>query len=445
MDIGVQGRAKTDLEDKPLTREDVEQLLQEAGSSDKLDLSARNLRGINLAGFDLVRVYLTKANLNGADLRGIFLRGANLSGANLSGANLSGANLSGAALSGSIIRRVELSGADLSTDLRGAELSGADLSTDLRGANLSGANLSGAFLIRADLRGANLSGANLNHANLTEADLTEADLRGAIALGANFREAILSQEQKEQLRDSGALGIYELTVEPRETPSTFRIRIIEESLTSYDLATILSALTELSTKFWLIIQGRFAHLIEYTQTHDVRFAEEADLVVTKFTYNSPAEINFSLAQLPDPEKLANAIVTVIDGIGQRKERLEKIKLDIQGKAQQIEQVKQKAEQDNQVAALEREKQALENEKQRLVLLEQQLDLQKKAIDYALEIAEKTVDLLYPTADSATKAMMRQTLLPNILQLENIKGMVLALPLPQNDIGQSAKSDSEKKP
>ncbi len=39
--------------DKPLTREDVERLLQEAGSSTKLVLNGCNLGGIDLSGLDL--------------------------------------------------------------------------------------------------------------------------------------------------------------------------------------------------------------------------------------------------------------------------------------------------------------------------------------------------------------------------------------------------------
>ena len=60
----------------PLTREDVEGLLEEAGSPERLDLSGQNLAG--------------------ADLRGINLTGANLHGADLHGANLSRADLTGA-------------------------------------------------------------------------------------------------------------------------------------------------------------------------------------------------------------------------------------------------------------------------------------------------------------------------------------------------------------
>ena len=72
--MNIDTQIRTDKEDKPLTRADVERLLDEAGSSDKLNLSYWNLKEVNLAGLDL--------------------HGANLRGANLSGANLSLALLS---------------------------------------------------------------------------------------------------------------------------------------------------------------------------------------------------------------------------------------------------------------------------------------------------------------------------------------------------------------
>jgi hypothetical protein len=68
--------------------------------------------------------------------------------------------------------------------------------------------------------------------------------------------------------------------------------IDEEPLTPQTLALAFSALTELTTKLWLIAQHRFADLIEYTQTHDVRFANEAGSTIAYVTYNSP--FNFGL-------------------------------------------------------------------------------------------------------------------------------------------------------
>jgi len=61
--MNIDTQRQTDKEDKPLTRADVERLLDEAGSSDKLNLSGRNLNRIDLTNFNLAG-----ASLSGADL-----------------------------------------------------------------------------------------------------------------------------------------------------------------------------------------------------------------------------------------------------------------------------------------------------------------------------------------------------------------------------------------
>ena len=66
MTIDRHGKVKK--EDKPLTRADVERFLQEAGSSDKLNLSGRNLERISLANLILQGAFLREANLSRADL-----------------------------------------------------------------------------------------------------------------------------------------------------------------------------------------------------------------------------------------------------------------------------------------------------------------------------------------------------------------------------------------
>jgi hypothetical protein len=86
---------------------------------------------------------------------------------------------------------------------------------------------------------------------------------------------------------------------------------------------------------------------------------------------------------------------------------------------------------------------LEIKERQLALLERELEIQKKGIDYALEIAKKTVDLLHPNADDATKGMIVQALLPNILQIQNNKAMVIALSISQSDAGQSANPDNKQ--
>jgi hypothetical protein len=212
--------------------------------------------------------------------------------------------------------------------------------------------------------------------------------------------------------------------------STFRIRIVEEPLTPRNLTSILSAITDLSTQCWLLGKGRLADLIAYTQTHDVRFIEETHLSFTKITYNSPFDASFKIDL--SASNIAQAITTSIDGVVQAKQRLEKAEMENKKLAQEIEKARQKSDQENKTALFEQERLALAIEKERLEILEKRLDVQKKGIEYALEIANKTVTVLYPTADEQTKALLMQTLLPTLLQLQNGKGLELVLPAPQGD-------------
>ncbi len=472
MSIDVQG--ETGRNERPLTREDVEQLLQQAGSPDKLNLSGMNLqeidlRGFNLAGVNLRGATLTKANLFDANLSGAILAKANLSGANLFDAVLSGANLFDANLSGAILygtdlreanlREANLHGADLGDAylggviLGGAVLGGADLSgADLSEADLRNAKLPGAVLSGADLRNAKLNGADLSGADLSEADLGGADLRGANLTNAEVDEGQLDKAQlgdKVLLHNIPVLGVLsdhqdffhqkmmnstkEWFIAVRVIP----IRITEEPLTPYNLAIALTALTELTTKFWLIAKRRFDDLIEYTQTHDARFAKEAGATIAYATYNSPFTFGFQVDKLVP--SVADATMTVVNGLTQRKANLEKLELENQAAAQKIKEAEQKAQQEQQMAALEKEKQELALEKERLAieedrlaLVEHRLDIQKKGLEDALELASKTVDILRPNADPDARAMMIQSVLPSILQLQNVTGLELALPPPKKE-------------
>jgi hypothetical protein len=211
--------------------------------------------------------------------------------------------------------------------------------------------------------------------------------------------------------------------------SVIHFRVMEEPLTTHNLITILSATTDLATKCWLIAHQRFADLIEYSQTHDVRFVEETQLHITKLTHNSPLVGSFKIDL--SASNVAEAIVTAIEGVTQAKARLEKAQLENEAKAQEIAQAKQKAEQEGKESALELERKELAIERERLEILEKRLDVQKKGIEYALEIASKTIAVLHPNADEQTKAMLIQDLLPAILQLQSSKGLELVLPSPQD--------------
>ncbi|HVB22731.1 MAG TPA: pentapeptide repeat-containing protein [Ktedonobacteraceae bacterium] len=454
--------SSTAVQTQPLTRADVEKLLQILGSSDKLNLSNQVLHDI-----DLSNLVLLGANLRGADLKEVNLREANLREADLSRANLSRADLSGAILSradlnGAILSRAILNKTDLSranligTILIGTILSGANLrETDLSGANLREANLREAALIGADLREADLSGANLRGADLREADLSGANLRGADLIGANLSEAHLrgtilrgadlsgaillladlskadlskANLSKANLRGTNLSGtilllanmsnVRGIDIQGKSVPediSTFRIFVMEEPLTSHNLITIFSAITDISTKCWLIAHRRFADLIEYTQTHDVRFVEETKLSITRMTYSSLFEGSFNIDM--SVKNVIAGIGAAIDGVAQARVRLEKAELA------------------NKEALFELERKELANERERPRILDKRIDVQKKGIEYALEIASKTIVVLNPNVNEQTKAKLMQALLPTILQLQNGKGLELVLPSPQNIIAE----------
>ncbi len=92
---------------------------------------------------------------------------------------------------------------------------------------------------------------------------------------------------------------------------------------------------------------------------------------------------------------------------------------------------QKAEQRQSMAPLDREKEQLELEKQRLSLRKERMELYTKHIDYALETANKMVNMLYPDSDAKTKAFHLEALLAHLLRLGNAQDLELALPAAKN--------------
>lgn len=91
-------------------------------------------------------------------------------------------------------------------NLYGADLHGADLyGAVLRGADLSYANLRGVDFRRADLCRANLREANLSWSNLYGVDLREVNLSQANLYETNLREAALTNEQREDAEENGAI------------------------------------------------------------------------------------------------------------------------------------------------------------------------------------------------------------------------------------------------
>jgi hypothetical protein len=204
----------------------------------------------------------------------------------------------------------------------------------------------------------------------------------------------------------------------QSNPITVHFRIIEEPLTPQNLALAFTTLTELATKFWLIAKRRLPDLIEYTQTHDIRFANEAGSAIAWATYNSPFSFGFQVDKVVP--SVADALMTVVNGLSQRKAHVEKLELDNQAAEQKIKEDEKRSE-------LEQTKEQLAIERERVALLRETMEAQKQGIEYAIEITKTLVDITYPNADIETKGMIITTLLPGVLQLDNVRGLQLVLP------------------
>jgi hypothetical protein len=136
--------------------------------------------------------------------------------------------------------------------------------------------------------------------------------------------------------------------------------------------------------------------------------------------------------------VADAVMTIVDGLSQRKAKREKVEIDNQASAQRIKEAAEALKQQQRYSELEREKielglerMILENEKERQALVEQRLESRIKQVEYALELAGKAVDTVYPNSDAEMRPILIQTLVNNILQIDSVEGLQLQLALPEN--------------
>src|SRR6266702_4521970 len=86
--------------------------------------------------------------------------------------------------------------------------------------------------------------------------------------GSVIGRDIVSEREGEEIQGKSVIGLDKASLETAASIKTLHIRILEEPLTPQNVALTLEALTELTTKFWLIAKRRLPDLIEYTQTHD---------------------------------------------------------------------------------------------------------------------------------------------------------------------------------
>jgi len=364
---------------------------------------------------------------------------ATLSGANLAGANLSSADLREADLSSATLVEAKL----IDAKLLGANLQNANLlSADLDGADLRGANLLGANLHWAGLSQANLGGADLRGASLYGAYLFATNLRGADLLGAKVTKKI-----KEELRNRDVIGLDKTEVfEKEDSTSTINIRINEDPLPAQSLVTIMSALTELFTKFWLIQQGRFPDLVEYALTLDARFTKEANVVITQITRGSSFDFKFDVSL--NPENAVRAAQILHDMKKLEAERKEEARLKNKALEEGIEhkrlelqalladkavdrQIKvEEANLKSQEAFIKLQNELTTLEERRLGLRREAAEFELDFINRALDTAKKLVDLLNPSVDADQKAIGARIILNNLLQVNGIEQLDFILSLPQ---------------
>jgi chromosome segregation ATPase len=138
-----------------------------------------------------------------------------------------------------------------------------------------------------------------------------------------------------------------------------------------------------------------------------------------------------------------AVQIAIDSVSLAQVRKQEAELAIKAKEleaklreQEVKSAQKDKEQARQLEAqraeLERQRDLLELQKQQLDIDRQRFELQANRITYALKTAGEMVDLMHPGLEAATKAMIVQSLVPNLLQLANGKGLELGLPPPQVD-------------
>jgi hypothetical protein len=102
---------------------------------------------------------------------------------------------------------------------------------------------------------------------------------------------------------------------------------------------------------------------------------------------------------------------------------------------ELERQKFELERQHLLLQIDLDRQKLELERQQVVLQREQVELENTRMIYAIEAASKMITMLAPAADQATRAMLVQDTLPNILQFHALPNVTITL--------QSSSPDAEK--
>jgi class 3 adenylate cyclase len=229
---------------------------------------------------------------------------------------------------------------------------------------------------------------------------------------------------------SQPIAIYQvLRARSRGDIGRFSLRLAEDPLTARSMSLLVTALTDLHTRCWLIQAGRFEELARYGITRDPELVREANLLVTSISHHSPLEVKVDIS----PQALAEAIKTGVEtaaltGARRKQAELENRgrELELKIKALEAEQAAAQREQEIELQRRERElaqrekeveieRNRLELERTRLQLVQQRLELQVQA----METATKLIPLLYPNVSDDARPLLIQTLVPSLLQFSEL--------------------------
>ena len=456
---------------RPLAREDVEHLIAQAeGDPGSVDLSFQDLAGANLSELDLRNINLIGANLSRANLAGANLSGTGLLGANLSRANLSRANLAGTAL------------------LRENRAPGANLpGTNLLGVNLSGANLLGAAFFTDPSTPPPIAASIKTLSNLPSQVWVQKKLTNlAKTYGDDYACEVIQQWRAQQSVGSEVSAKFPPEIEvnptdaeipqesnkelsrdsmPAPAQKMLRFRIEQEPLRGFSLMRILTGLTQIHTRAFLISQSRYEDLITCMQTLHHKFTEEAYLnFITWPPHSFTSRTEFEAISTPKAKadisqtNLAEAFRTGVEAMANFSKTLEAEWQELKSVSADLTIKEQKAYADlaaqnrrrvikAQEAELGKRKIELEFHEQKIALSEQTFNIKLTRFNKATEAAEQMINMLQPNADQVTKAMLIHSVLLYFYKLSedigDTKGLVL-LPLlpPETQVPEPSKPDSE---
>jgi tRNA threonylcarbamoyladenosine modification (KEOPS) complex Pcc1 subunit len=195
------------------------------------------------------------------------------------------------------------------------------------------------------------------------------------------------------------------------------------------LAGLVTALTDLHTRCWLIQARRLDDLARYAITRDPELVQEANLLVTRVRHHSPIELSVDPGVGPIAEAISKGVELVaLVGARRKQADLENRgrELELEIRAHEAEQAAAEREQELDLQRRERElaqrekeveieRKRLDLERIRLELVQQRLELHVQAVKAATEM----IPLLYPDVSADARPMLVQSLVPSLLQLSEL--------------------------